>query len=421
VATRLQPAAAGPRSAAASETGRLAALDALREPKFRLLWIAGLFINSARWLDFLVLTWLALELTGSPFMVGLAAFFRSAPMMVLGLFAGLLADRLPRGRLLVAVQCLNLGASLALALVFGTGHGSFEWLIAMQTLLGVAWVLDFPSRRTVLFTLVGQGRLTNAVSLESTSMQGTKMVGPLLGGLLLARIGPAGCYLVLGLFYVVALVLLVVLVRRIRLPSAGSAETVLAGLVTGLREVRAQPIILAVLAITFLMNLFVFPYQHMWSVLARDILHVGPELLGLLVAADGLGALIGSLWIASRRGFTSHTRVYLGGSLAAAGLVVALALSPWYALSLVVQFLLGFAESGFGTMQAALILLHAPERARGRAMGILTVCIGTGPLGALWIGFAASQAGAPLATAAGGLIGLLLMIPIAVRMTARPR
>jgi MFS family permease len=212
-------------------------------------------------------------------------------------------------------------------------------------------------------------------------------------------------------------VLLVVLVRRVRLPIVGSAETVLASLVTGLREVRAQPIILGVLAITVLMNLLVFPYQQMWSVLARDILHVGPELLGLLVAADGLGALIGSLAIASRRALKGHTAIYLGGSLVAAALVMALALSPWYLLSLGVQFFLGMAESGFATMQAAIILIHAPERARGRAMGILSVCIGTGPIGALWIGYAASEIGAPYATALGGLAGLLLMAPIALRMS----
>src|SRR3954471_14015503 len=123
------------------------ALDALHDAHFRRLWLAGLCVNVGRWLDFLVLGWLVLELTGSPFMVGVAAFCRFAPMIVLGLFAGLLIDRVPRGRLLVAVQGVNFSATVLLAALFATGHGDLWWLIGLETLLGVAWAIDFPSRR----------------------------------------------------------------------------------------------------------------------------------------------------------------------------------------------------------------------------------------------------------------------------------
>src|ERR671929_1526991 len=115
---------------------RWSALDALRDAHFRRLWLAGLCVNVGRWLDFLVLGWLALELTGSPFMVGLAAFCRFAPMIVLGLFTGLLIDRVPRGRVLVAVQLVNLTAVLVLALVFATGHGNLWVLIVLETIMG---------------------------------------------------------------------------------------------------------------------------------------------------------------------------------------------------------------------------------------------------------------------------------------------
>ena len=391
----------------------------MREPRFRPLFLGGLCINSGRWLDFLLLAWVALELTNSPLMVGLAAFFRSAPMMLFGLFAGLLADRLPRGRLLMIVHSTNVAGALALAALFASGHGSFLWLLAIETVLGIAWVIDYPARRTLISSLVGSRGLTNAVSLETMSQQGTKMSGPLLGGVLLGQVGPVGGYLALALLYALGLACMVVLVRQNRFPVVGSGESVLAGLATGVREVRAQPLVLGVLAITFLMNLLIFPYQQMWSVLARDILRVGPELLGLLVAADGLGGLVGGWLVASRREFASHRQVFAFGSLGAAALVTGLALSPWYPLTLLVQFVLGMAESGFATMQSAIVLLTASERARGRVLGILTVCIGTGPLGALWIGFAASQLGAPLATALGGLAGLLLMLPIMLRLFLR--
>src|SRR5262249_33694102 len=150
--------------------------------------------------------------------VGVAAFCRAAPMMALGPFAGLLADRLPRVHVMSAVQVLNIAAALLLALLFGAGFGGVAALVGIEVILGIAWVLDFPSRRTVLFVVAGRDRLTAAVSLETMSIQAAKMVGPLLGGLLLARVGPAACYLAFAALSVGAFVATRRLGRRISLP-----------------------------------------------------------------------------------------------------------------------------------------------------------------------------------------------------------
>jgi MFS family permease len=400
---------------------RLAALDALREPPFRRLWLAGLCVSNARWMSFLALGWIALELTDSPFLVGVAAFSRAAPMMAFGVLAGLVADRVDRGRLMVGVQCLNLAGALALFGLFAAGRGSYTPLVLVETLLGAAWAIDFPVRRTVLYTLVGPGRVTNAVSLESVSGQGSKMLGPLVAGLLLARVGPIGCYAVLVGLYLVALGLVASLARHVALPPPGRGEPLLAGVAAGVREARAHAGIRGVLAITVIMNSLVFPYQHILAVFARDVLAIGPERLGLLVATDGLGALVGSLVLAGWRGLTAHGLVFAGASLGSATLVLGFALSPWYALSLALAFFIGLADSGFGSMQSTIVLLAAPEHARGRIMGILLACIGTGPVGALWIGFFAGLVGAPAAAASGAGAAALLMLtlPVASRMLTR--
>jgi MFS family permease len=393
-------------------------LEPLRDPRYRLLWLMGLCAATARWMDLVVLGWLVLSLTDSPLMVGVAAFCRTAPMMLFGPFAGVLADQLPRVRVMIGVQALNVAVASALALLFAAGLGGFGILVALEVLLGVAWVLDFPSRRTVLFAVVGREQLTTAVSLESMSMQGAKMVGPLVGGILLSRLGPAACYVALAALSLGALAAARRLDRRIALPGAATSEPVLASLGAGLREVRGQPAILGVLAITVLMNALVFPYQQILPVFARDVLQVGPVALGLLVAAEGLGALASSLAIAARAGQVRHARLFGASSLAAALFLLAFAASPWYGLSLALQLGVGAAESGFGTMQSAIVLLDAPERARGRAMGILSACIGTQPLGSLWIGFLASRMGAPLATGLNALLAFVLMSPVAIRLVA---
>jgi MFS family permease len=391
-------------------------LEPLQDGRYRLLWLTGLSSNAARWMDLVVLGWLALSFTDSAFMVGVAAFCRAVPMMAFGPFAGVLADRVPRVSVMSAVQVVNVLASSALAILFATGLAGFGILVAIQIILGVAWVLDFPSRRTVLFVVAGRERLTTAVSLETMSMQVAKMIGPLVGGLLLARFGPAACYIAFALLSLVALFATRALARRVTLPPVSGREAVLDSLLGGIREVRRHQAVLGVLAVTVLMNSLVFPYQQMLPVFARDVLHVGPVPLGLLVAAQGLGALISSMAIGASGGPAAHGRLFAASSLAGALLLLAFSLSPWYGLSLALQLAIGTTDSGFATMQSAIVLLTTPERAHGRVMGILSACIGTQPLGSLWLGFLASRMGAPLATGLNAAIASVLMIPVARRL-----
>lgn len=398
---------------------RWSALEALHDPHFRKLWLAGLCVNVGRWLDFLVLGWLAFELTNSPFMVGVAAFCRFAPMIVLGLFAGVLIDRLPRGPVLVAVQSVNLAASSLLALLFATGRGDLWLLIGLETVMGIAWAVDFPSRRTVLFTLVGPKRVTNAVSLESVSMQGTKIIGPVVGGVLLGSFGAVWCYLLLAALFLVALLMTISLTRTIELPAGrATGESMVTGIVMGFREARWQPAILGVLIITVVMNGLVFPYQQLMPVFAREVLSVGPELLGVLVAAGGVGTLMGALWTAGRRDFVAHRQLFVGGSMLGGVMVVVQSFSPDFWMALPIQFAIGLADAGFGTMQSTIILLASHERARGRVLGILSVCIGTNPVGALAVGFIATYVGAPVAFGAAAALALLLMAPFAAKLLA---
>ena len=396
-------------------------LEPLRDGRYRLLWLTGLSSNAARWMDLVVLGWLALSLTDSAFMVGVAAFCRAVPMMAFGPFAGVLADRLPRVSVMSAVQVMNVLASSTLAILFATGRAGFGILIAIQIVLGIAWVLEFPSRRTVLFVVAGRDRLTAAVSLETVSMQVAKMIGPLVGGLLLARYGPAACYVAFAILSLVAMVATRALARRVTLPPVSGQEAVLDSLIGGVREVRRHQAVLGVLAVTVLMNSLVFPYQQMLPVFARDVLHVGPVPLGLLVTAQGLGALLSSIAIGTSGGPAAHGRLFAASSLAGALLVIAFSLSPWYGLSFALQLAIGVTDSGFSTMQSAIVLLTAPERAHGRAMGILSACIGTQPLGSLWLGFLASRMGAPLATGLNAAIASILMVPVALRLLGTTR
>jgi len=402
--------------AARAATSRFAALEVLSEPSYRRLWLSGLFVNAARWMDLVVLGWLSYQLTGSPFMVGLAAFARSAPMMALGPLAGIVADRAHRGRVLLATQTLGLLTGLALALVFARGAGGYWPLVGLEVLFGALWALDFPARRTSIFTLVGPRRVAHAVSLETVSMQVAKIGGPVLAGVGLARLGPESCFGAIAVLYALGLLVSLGLPGRIGGPALGPRAGVLATLVEGARTAWAEPTVRAVLLITVLMNTLFFPYQHMLPVFARHVLGGGPEFLGALVAADGLGALLGALAIASQRGFISHRRLFALSVLSAPFLLLAFSASRWGGLCLAILVLIGTLESGFASMQSTLVLLSAPEASRGGAMGILSACIGTQPLGTLWIGLLASTAGVPLAMAVDAAVALTLILPLALSL-----
>jgi MFS family permease len=315
--------------AAAAVAAPHAFAEILREAPYRRLWFSGLCVNGARWMDLVLLGWLAFQLTDSPFMVAVAAFARSAPMMLLGPFTGLVADRMHRGRVLVFTQALGLVTALALAAVFTAGRGGFWPMVGLEVLFGALWALDFPARRTALYALVGPRRVATAVSLETVSMQVAKMIGPVLAGIGLAPVGPAPCYVAVAVLYAVGLLVFIGLPARIGGPSGRDTASVVSSLGEGFREAWREPTVRAVLIITVLMNVLFFPYQHMLPVFAREVLRVGPEWLGALVAADGLGALLGALAIASRRGFIAHGRLFATAVLVAPFLLLAFTGLRW--------------------------------------------------------------------------------------------
>jgi len=210
---------------AASAAG-VSGVDVFRSPDYRRFWASGCVIYVARWVDLLTLGWLALELTGSPFMVGLAAFARTAPMMAVGPFAGVVADQVSSGKVLLVTQSGATATALALAVLFGSGGGSYWTFVGLEVVLGVVFALDFPARRTAVYALLGSSRVAQAMSLESVSMQIAKMVGPLLAGFCLARLGVTAAFLLLTALYAIALAIFFGVHRKIARPTIPGALSV---------------------------------------------------------------------------------------------------------------------------------------------------------------------------------------------------
>ena len=332
-----------------------------------------------------LLIWLVLDLTGSPFKVALVGFFGMAPLLLFGAVGGVLVDRVDRRRLLIAMQLLNLAAGVAMVTLLLTEMVQYWHAYLVVLASGLGWAFDMPSRRSIVLDLIGRAKVTNAMALDSMGMHASRMAGPALAGGFIAAVGVTGGYYAIIALYSLSIAFL----APLRLPARVSqldSTSIAKNLADGFAYVRTDRIILATVIITVLMNLMLFPYVQMVPVIARDTLGVGPGLMGILMGADGLGAIIGSVSIASARQIRYHGRVYLVGSLIALTMVLVFAASRWFAVSLPVLVLLGLGTAGFGTMQYTIIVLAARDEMRGRTLGVISLAIGAGPIGALMIG-----------------------------------
>ena len=390
-------------------------LVVLQDRNFQFLWAARWIHEISRRMELIVLGYLILELTGSAFQVGLISVFLNGPRPPLSLVAGMLADRLDRWRILVGMHTVYLlvAACILALLVLGSIQ---PWHIFLAVLVqGTAKVLDDPTRRASLFDLAGQDRIAHAMSLETITNNGGKILGPMAGGIIVEFYGFTGAFIVL----VVLDLLAAFLIFKMRLPDRSASivrdTAFLQGIRSGIGHSFSDKFVLGVLAISLVMNAMVLPLQYFIPVIATDVLKVGPALGGLLGSADGIGAFIGAIIMGIRRRYTFHGRYYVIGALIVGVGVVAVAWSPWFVVSFLLLLGAGVGQSGFSTMQSTILMLSSPAEMRGRIMGSQSLVNGLGHLiGGVEIGAIAQAFTISLAIGINAGVGILFMLPVII-------
>lgn len=385
----------------------------LAEGEFVKIWLAGAAANTARWVEILAIGVFVFDTTGSPFLVASMVVLRALPIFLFGSLAGALAANLDRRRFYMTALVAMLLVAIGLAATAQAGAIPL-WLIALGAFLsGVAWSSEHPVRRVLLSEIAGRERLGAAMALESASNNATRLVGPLLGGLTYELAGLAGAYMIGVALLLLALVGMATL--RPRAPSgAGPRGRLLANLSEGFRYVRRSRAVLGVLAVTMILNVFGFPYAVMIPVIGKDVMGLGPTLVGGLSAVEALGALVAATLGAIVLRPPWYGRAYLYGSAAFLVSVLIFSFVDGFAPALVVLGVGGLGAAGFTIMQGTLIMLAVPFEMRSRAMGLLAVAIGTGPLGLLHLGLMADWLGAQQAVTVMSLEGLALLLAAAL-------
>jgi len=396
-------------------------LRALNHRDFRRFYAAQLVALVGGWMQTVAQAWLVLQLTDSPFKLGLISTLQFSPILLFSVVTGAIADRLPKRGLLVTTQTTLACQALLLGALVSTGRVQYGHVAVLGLVLGFANVVDQPARQSFVMDMVGKGDVANAVALNSAAFNGARIVGPAVAGVLIARVGVGPVFFINSVSFVGVILTLLRLEAR-GLPAREGRATMLEEIVEGLRYARRTPRLLLALGLVLSVSLFVFNFTVYVPLLARTVLGLGAEGFGFLMASLGVGAVAGALTVG---GFGSREpelgRMFLSAAVAFAALLgLGLSRHVWTAAPLL--FVTGY----FGIMLMATcntsMQLRAPDALRGRVMSLYTwVTGGVFPIGAFLVGSISQAWGVSAAFLWNGTLGLVTLAGIMLWWRLRAR
>jgi predicted MFS family arabinose efflux permease len=373
-------------------------------------------MSAGQWIQQLTLGWLLYDLTGSAVLLGALNGLRAVPFLFFGPLAGVAADRMDRRWLMLVTQYVLLFATLTIAILVALGWLEVWHLFVFTVISGTAWSFSEPVRQSLVPNLVPKADLMNAIALHSSGFNLMKVVGPSLGGLLILWFGAAGNFFVQSAAYMGVLIT-IYLMHVPPTPDEARRSSVSANLREGLLYVVSNPIVLTLMITALVPRIFAVPYQALMPVFQKDVLKVGPDGLGMMLAAPGAGAVLTTLTLASVAQNIRRKGLLLLGAMIFLGFFLIL-FSQTTSFGLAVLLLVGI--GGFQVLFMAtantMLQLAVPDGLRGRVLSIYNLDRGLMPAGALMAGVAAHFVGAPVTVGMMGLIVILLALVVTWRV-----
>ena len=390
-------------------------LSPLQTVDYRKLLGSNTLWWQALYMEVLVVGWLVLELTGSAWLVAIVGFCRSVPFLICGNLSGLVADRFGRRATIIWMQGITFVAYAAIAILLITGRIAYWHLVVSALVLGTSWALDWPNRRALVPDMVGKSRPVDAILLENLGQGVARTLGPFMVGWILAVFGSTGSFITLAALSLIAFTLLLSLSKEPLARTVMPDKTpVLTQMRQGLSYVRHNQAILAIAITTALMNVFIFSYGNFLPIFAKDILQQGPVGMGILGAASGVGSFVGLYLVNLLRSRVGYGWIFMVGTFAECVALIFFAFSNNYGLSFLMLAIAGLGQASFGIMQSSIVLMAAPDAMRGRAMGVIVLAIGIGPLGKLQGGALVEWLGAPLGIGLQAIAASVAMILVLI-------
>jgi MFS family permease len=401
-------------------------LRALRHRNYRLFFGGQGVSLVGTWMQQVALAWLVYRLTNSALLLGLVGFAGQLPTFVLASFAGVLADRWNRLRLLIVIQTLAAIQASILALLTLTGHIAIWHIFVLSILMGAITAFDVPTRQSLISDMLDKREdLGNAIALNSFMFNGARLIGPSIAGLLLSVTSEGVCFLLNALSFIAVIGALAAM-RIPHLTRKRSREKILHGLKEGYRYVFGFAPIKYILLNLAILSLMGVPYYVLMPIFAKDILGGGPHTLGFLVAASGVGALISAAYLASRGSVLGLGKIIVAASGICGFGLIFFSLSRDLLFSLSMMLCTGFGIMSVVTSTNTILQTIVDEDKRGRVMSLYTMAfMGMTPFGSLIMGALASKIGAPNTLIIGGIVCIissclfLIRLPI-IRKLMRP-
>ena len=376
---------------------------AFHYPNFRLLWFGAFTSSIGTWMQRVAQSWLVLEISGSPFWLGLDAFLGDVPIFLFALVGGVIADRVDRRRILLMSQMIQMGCAFLLAVLIAFGHVKVWQILICSFIVGTAQSFGGPAYQALIPGLVKQHDLPNAIALNSIQFNLARVIGPMLGGIALTQFGATWCFGLNGVSYVAVIVSLLLL--HVSFIPKPSDEPILGSMKKGFQFIRKQGAMEALIVLAFSMTALGIPMITFLPVFAKDVFHQGASAFTVLLSVSGTGSVVGALIVAGLGNIRHKGRMTLIMLMCLGAGIFGFAVSRSFPLSCVLLFLSGAALIGVFAMISSLVQLIATEEMRGRVMGVYHVAFRGGmPFGSLITGWLVPVFSAPSVLAVNGVL-----------------
>lgn len=390
---------------------RSSAFASLQHQQFRWLYASNMAFFFAMNGQFIVRSYLAYDLTGSEFALGLINLVVAIPMLVVSPFGGVIADRVEKRRLILIGQSILVINELVILALLLTGRLEFWHLLAVVFVMACTFPFTMPARQAIVASIVGRQGLANAMALQMGGMNAARVVGPVLAGFIIAVAGVKWVYIFAVAMYALALASMTRVSKSPPVPGMGN-RPVLTELWAGMRYVAGDPPVRALMILSIVPILLAMPFQALLVVFAEDVWDRGSTGLGLLQGAAGVGGIAGSFWVALRGDSPNKLRMLMSSLLAFSGTLFLFAISPWFLLALPLVLIADVFASIFTTVNNTAIQILIPDEVRGRVMSLMMMTFGLTPLGTVPVAAMAESYGAPVAVAIAAVVTAALSLII---------
>jgi MFS family permease len=390
-------------------------LGALRHRNYRLFFTGQMVSTVGTWMQSVAMPWLALELTHSGVLVGLVLAAQFTPILVAGQFGGIVADRFHKRNVMLATQIAFTVPPFVLFALTATGHAQYWMVIVAALAAGIINVFDVPARQAFIVEMVGKQDLTNAIALNSSVFNASAVIGPSLAGVVIALVGVPLCFLANSVSYLAAIVALLLMRDLPRREPQAHQEHFFARLAEGAAYARRTPEVGGLLVTVAFFSLFAMNRSTLLPLFADQVLRVGAQGFGFLLAAMGLGAVCGALTLAFFPEIGANPRRQLWVAAIWVAALLEFAISRVFVISLATLFVAGYCQISFLATTNSRLQTVTPDHLRGRVMALyMQAFAGVSPIGNVQAGVLATLFGAPWSMATGAIIAGLALVAISL-------